>query len=170
MVKSMLDLRLLDSYSPDAKEEQQEAPEEQEEVQLPLTNPDVLQPLALNLMFVLHAQNKTRPLQVGTAPHLRGRGPDAEAGLYRTNRELGSTISLQVTSAWVRGHMPTERQVMNEPARSHWLTVPSLQVADEEARTNHRPDYIQLSNQSPDVEEMVLYPNQWEDGASLAER
>lgn len=45
-----------------------------------------------------------------------------EAGLYRTNQELGSTVSLQVTSAWVRGHVPAEGQVINEPARSHWLT------------------------------------------------
>lgn len=39
MVKSMLDLRLLDSYSPDTKEEQQEAPEEQEEVLRPQNQP-----------------------------------------------------------------------------------------------------------------------------------
>lgn len=69
MVKSMLDLRLLDSYCPDTHEEQQE-------------------------------QMKTHPLNISTCQ--RGRGPSIEAGLRRTNQELGSTVSLQVTSAWVR--------------------------------------------------------------------
>ncbi|XP_027130644.1 LOW QUALITY PROTEIN: mitogen-activated protein kinase-binding protein 1 [Larimichthys crocea] len=114
MVKSMLDLRLLDSYCPDRPEEQQV---EQEEM-------------------------KTRPLDGNTSTcSRRGRGPGMEVGLYRTNQELGSTISLQVTTAWAE---------------------------DDEARTNQRPDFIRLSNQSPDREAQVLYPDQWEDRVSLA--
>lgn len=46
----------------------------------------------------------------------------------------------------------------------------SLQVAGDEARTSHRPDFIQLSNQSPDMEDLVLFPNQWEDKVNPAER
>ncbi|GLD69056.1 mitogen-activated protein kinase-binding protein 1-like isoform X1 [Lates japonicus] len=85
---------------------------------------------------------KTRPLDVSSTPcNMRGRSHDVEAGLHRTNQELGSTISLQVTSAWVK---------------------------DDEARTNQRPDFILLSNQSPDREDPVLYPDQWEDRVSLA--
>ncbi|KAM9341611.1 mitogen-activated protein kinase-binding protein 1 [Symphorus nematophorus] len=119
MVKSMLDLRLLDSYCPDRREETQDEQDEQDEV-------------------------TTRPLDVSTSPcSLRrgGRGPGLEVGLHRTNQELGSSISLQVTSAWVE---------------------------DNEARTNQRPDFIHLSNQSPDREDLVLYPDQWEDRVSLA--
>ncbi|KAF1375278.1 hypothetical protein PFLUV_G00237920 [Perca fluviatilis] len=109
MVKSMLDLRLLDSYCPDRQEEQQA---EQEGV-------------------------KTRPLDVSP----KRRDPGVEAGLHRTNQELGSTISLQVTTAWKE---------------------------DDEARTNQRPEFIHLSNRSPDREPLVLYPDQWEDRLSLA--
>lgn len=46
----------------------------------------------------------------------------------------------------------------------------SLQVAGDEARSSHRPDFIKLSNQSPDMEDLVLFPNQWEDKVNLAER
>lgn len=46
----------------------------------------------------------------------------------------------------------------------------SLQRTDGETRTNHRPSYIRLSNQSPDQDKEVLYPDQWGDGASLPER
>ncbi|XP_035850289.1 mitogen-activated protein kinase-binding protein 1 isoform X2 [Sander lucioperca] len=109
MVKSMLDLRLLESYCPDRQEEQQA---EQEGV-------------------------KTRPLDVSQ----RQRDPGVEAGLHKTNQELGSTISLQVTTAWAE---------------------------DNEARTNQRPEFIHLSNRSPDREPLVLYPDQWEDRLSLA--
>ncbi|KAL7380574.1 hypothetical protein ABVT39_020004 [Epinephelus coioides] len=113
MVKSMLDLRLLESYCPDRQEEEQE---EQVEV-------------------------NTHSLDVNTSPcSPRRRAPGVEAGLYRTNQELGSTVSLQVTSAWV----------------------------EDEAKTNQRPDFIRLSNQSPDREPLVLYPNEWEDRVSLA--
>ncbi|KAK1875505.1 Mitogen-activated protein kinase-binding protein 1 [Dissostichus eleginoides] len=108
MVKSMLDLRLLDSFCPEKPE--------QEEV-------------------------KTRPLDVSPSPCTKRRSPGVEAGLHRANQELGSTVSLQVPSAWAEG---------------------------SEARTNQRPDFIQLSNQSPDMEAVVLYPDQWEDRVSLA--
>lgn len=37
-------------------------------------------------------------------------------------------------------------------------------------RTNHRPDFILLSNQSADREDPVLYPDQWEERVSLAGR
>ncbi|XP_070776044.1 mitogen-activated protein kinase-binding protein 1 [Enoplosus armatus] len=113
MVKSMLDLRLLDSFSPDRQEQQQA----EQEV-------------------------KTRPLDVSTSPcsQMR-RDQTVEGGLHRTNQELGSTISLQVTTAWAE---------------------------DDEERTNQRPDFIRLSNQSPDREDLVLYPDQWEDRVSLA--
>ncbi|XP_059209066.1 mitogen-activated protein kinase-binding protein 1 isoform X2 [Centropristis striata] len=109
MVKSMLDLRLLDSYRPDGQVEQ---------------------------------EVKTCPPDVNASPcSLRGRGPAVEAELHRTNQELGSSISLQVTAAWME---------------------------DTDARTNQRPDFIQLSNQSPDREDPVLFPDQWEDRVSLA--
>ncbi|XP_018544297.1 mitogen-activated protein kinase-binding protein 1 isoform X2 [Lates calcarifer] len=114
MVKSMLDLRLLDSYCPDRQEEQGGGQEEM----------------------------KTHPLDVSPTPcNMRERSHGVEAGLRRTSQELGSTISLQVTSAWVEGN---------------------------EARTSQRPDFILLSNQSPDREDPVLYPDQWEDRVSLA--
>uniref|UniRef100_G3NIK6 Mitogen-activated protein kinase binding protein 1 n=1 Tax=Gasterosteus aculeatus TaxID=69293 RepID=G3NIK6_GASAC len=89
MVKSMLDLRLLDSVSPHPR----------------------------------------RP---------SGMGQCVGEGLHRTNQELGSTVSLQ--------------------------------AEDGETWTNQRPDFIPLSNQSPDGEAVVLYPDQWEDRVSLAGR
>lgn len=46
----------------------------------------------------------------------------------------------------------------------------SVQAEDDEARTNQRPDFIRLSNRSPDREALVLYPDQWEDRVSLAGR
>ncbi|XP_033935118.1 mitogen-activated protein kinase-binding protein 1 isoform X1 [Pseudochaenichthys georgianus] len=107
MVKSMLDLRLLDSFCPEKQEQ----------------------------------EGKTRPLDVSPSPCTKRRSPGVEAGLHRANQELGSTVSLQVPSAWAEG---------------------------SEARTNQRPDFIQLSNQSPDMEAVVLYPDQWEDRVSLA--
>ncbi|XP_070835668.1 mitogen-activated protein kinase-binding protein 1 isoform X2 [Chaetodon trifascialis] len=104
MVKSMLDLRLLDSYRPDGQEEPQV---EQEEI-------------------------KPHLLDVNPSPcNVGGRGPCVGVGLHRTNQELGSTVSLQVTTAWAK---------------------------DDETRTNH----------SPDREDLVLYPDQWEDRVSLA--
>lgn len=45
-----------------------------------------------------------------------------------------------------------------------------LQLTDSGAKTNHRPNYIRLSNQNPDEEKAVLYPDQWEDTVSLLER
>ncbi|XP_041827607.1 LOW QUALITY PROTEIN: mitogen-activated protein kinase-binding protein 1 [Melanotaenia boesemani] len=70
----------------------------------------------------------------------RSQGVEPEPGLQRTNEELQSTISLQVTSAWV----------------------------EDEAKTNQRPDFILLSNHSQDRENPVLFPDQWVDGVSLA--
>lgn len=58
----------------------------------------------------------------------------------------------------------------NDPPHSDWLSYFYLQAAGDDVRTNHRPDFIQLSNQSPDMEDLVLYPDQWEDRVSLAER
>ncbi|XP_041668379.1 mitogen-activated protein kinase-binding protein 1-like [Cheilinus undulatus] len=111
MVKSMLDLRLLDSFSLQREEEAEL--QEQEGKARPLTSPC----------------SQRRP------------GQAEERSLRRTNQELGSTASLQVTAPWVE---------------------------DEEPGTNRRPDFIRLSNQSPDREEVVLYPDQWEDRVSLA--
>ncbi|XP_034722238.1 arginine-glutamic acid dipeptide repeats protein isoform X2 [Etheostoma cragini] len=105
MVKSMLDLRLLDSYRPDTEAEQEGV--------------------------------KPRPLDVSP----RWMDPGEEARLHRTNQEMGSTISLQVNTAWAE---------------------------DDEARANKRPEFIHLSNRSPDREPVVLYPDQWEDRLSLA--
>ncbi|CAN9501919.1 unnamed protein product [Ophioblennius macclurei] len=115
MVKSMLDLRMLDSYRPDDGEEEEEE-EAQQEAQ---------------------EEGKTHPQDVSSAHcHPRGRSHGGmEAGLHRTNQGLGSTISLQV---------------------------------EDEARTNQRPDFILLANQSPDREVAVLYPDHWEDRVSLA--
>ncbi|XP_058472258.1 mitogen-activated protein kinase-binding protein 1 isoform X3 [Solea solea] len=58
-------------------------------------------------------------------------GQDMEAGLQRTNVELGSTVQ-------------------------------------DESRTNQRPDFILLSNHSPQGEDAALFPDQWEDRVSLA--
>ena len=46
----------------------------------------------------------------------------------------------------------------------------SIQVEDDGARTSQRPDFILLSNQSPDREDPVLYPDQGEDRVSLVGR
>ncbi|AWP15923.1 putative mitogen-activated protein kinase-binding protein 1 [Scophthalmus maximus] len=117
MVKSMLDLRQLDSFRHDGPEEQGS---EVRSNQTPET--------------------KTCPLDDSPSHcSLRKNDRCVEAGLQRTNQVLGSTISLQVTAAW-----------------------------DDEARTNQRPDFILLSNHSPDRENPVLYPDQWEDRVSLA--
>ncbi|XP_034050708.1 mitogen-activated protein kinase-binding protein 1 isoform X2 [Thalassophryne amazonica] len=109
MVKSMLDLRLLDSFCPDKEEEQ---------VEVKNCNTDA----------------KTS----ACSPNKRTNR--VEVGLHRTNQELGSTVSLQVTTAW---------------------------VDDDEGRTSQRPDFILLSKQSPDTEDPVLYPDQWEERVSL---
>lgn len=47
--------------------------------------------------------------------------------------------------------------------------IVSVQVEDE-VKTSQRPDFIRLSNQSPDREPLVLYPDEWEDRVSLAGR
>ncbi|KAM4542493.1 mitogen-activated protein kinase-binding protein 1 isoform 2-T2 [Odontesthes bonariensis] len=107
MVKSMLDLRLLDSYCPESQEEQ--------------------------------VKVKTQ-LQPDNLFGLRRRNQGVQPGCHMTNEELQSTTSLQVTSAWV----------------------------DDETKFNHRPDFILLSNQSQGREDPVLFPDQWEEGLSLA--
>lgn len=53
-----------------------------------------------NLTYV--TQVRTCPFRVSIASGQRRRGPGTEAGLHRTNQDLGSTVSLQVTTAWVR--------------------------------------------------------------------
>ncbi|XP_047197692.1 mitogen-activated protein kinase-binding protein 1 isoform X2 [Hippoglossus stenolepis] len=91
---------------------------------------------------VEQAETKTCPLGVSSSPCSQQKGcQGVEAGPQRANQELGSTMSLQVTTA---------------------------QVEDDELRTNQRPDFILLSNHSPDRENPVLYPDQWEDRVSLA--
>lgn len=172
MVKSMLDLRLLDSFQPGAQEELQEQPEEGQEEQVLLENtlfPTWAEQMG-NLTYI--TQVRTCPFGVSDASSQRRRGPGTEAGLYRTNQELGSTVSLQVTTAWVRHLVQPVGCVGrrgSELSTSDWLLL-SFQAASSEGRTNHRPDFIQLSNQSPDLEDHVLYPEQWEDRLSLAER
>ncbi|XP_062252893.1 mitogen-activated protein kinase-binding protein 1 [Platichthys flesus] len=91
---------------------------------------------------VEQAETKTCPLGVSSSPFSQQKGcQGVEAGPWRTNQELGSTMSLQVTTA---------------------------QVEDDELRTNQRPDFILLSNHKKDRENPVLYPDQWEDRVSLA--
>ncbi|XP_028294155.1 mitogen-activated protein kinase-binding protein 1 isoform X2 [Gouania willdenowi] len=68
------------------------------------------------------------------------KGRSNRGGLQRTNQDLGSTISLQVPTGW----------------------------GVNEARTNQRPGFTQLTNQSTEGEEPVLYPDQWDDRVSLA--
>ncbi|KAM8916663.1 mitogen-activated protein kinase-binding protein 1 isoform 2-T2 [Spinachia spinachia] len=112
MVKSMLDLRLLDSYC--------DRPVEQR----------------------VEREVNTCPVEV--SHHLRcqsGMGQCVGEGHHRTNQEMGSTVSLQVNTAWAE---------------------------DGAAWTNRRPDFIPLSNHSPDREAVALYPDQWEDRVSLA--
>ncbi|XP_037342592.2 mitogen-activated protein kinase-binding protein 1 isoform X2 [Pungitius pungitius] len=109
MVKSMLDLRLLDSY---CEVEQQ-----------------------------VEREVKTHPVEVSPHPRHQSRmGQCVGEGPHRTNQELGSTVSLQVNTAWAE---------------------------DREAWTNQRPDFIPLFNHSPDREAVALYPDQWEDRVSL---
>ncbi|XP_037550947.1 mitogen-activated protein kinase-binding protein 1 [Nematolebias whitei] len=107
MVNSMLDLRLLGSYSSDT----QERPEE----------------------------TKVWPHPDDTCS-LRRRSQRVEPLSHGTTEKLQSTISLQVTSAW----------------------------ADEETKSSRRPDFIQLSTQTLNAEDPVLFPDGWEDRTSLA--
>ncbi|XP_036449006.1 mitogen-activated protein kinase-binding protein 1 [Colossoma macropomum] len=61
--------------------------------------------------------------------------------------ELGSTNSVQTIAAWVAEPEEQDSSVL---------------------RGHSRPDYIQLPNQSPDSEPVVLYPESYEDRVSLA--
>ncbi|XP_029688830.1 mitogen-activated protein kinase-binding protein 1 isoform X1 [Takifugu rubripes] len=108
MVKSMLDLRMLESY----------CAEEDEQLEV-----------------------KTSPSSTSSSCP-KGVSPVPEVGRHRSKQELGSTVSLQVTSAW---------------------------LTDKGTTTNHRPNYIRLSSQTPDEEKPVLYPDQWEDTVILVE-
>ncbi|KAF3845393.1 hypothetical protein F7725_008556 [Dissostichus mawsoni] len=114
MVKSMLDLRLLDSFCPEKRSRRRSGGHSHKHI---ITHETLLKE---------YSPCETRPLDVSPSPCTKRRSPGVEAGLHRANQELGSTVSLQVPSAW-------------------------------------RPDFIQLSNQSPDMEAVVLYPDQWED-------
>lgn len=99
MVKSMLDLRLLDSYSPDTQEEPQEVREVQSLQEVDTLKDSLNQtPLKKNIFLKSHfsLQVKIRPVDVSSS-HCSHRG----RGLYM-EAELGSTISLQVSTAWVR--------------------------------------------------------------------
>lgn len=73
-----------------------------------------------NLTYV--TQVRTCPFGVGIASGERRRGPGTEMGLYRTNQELGSTVSLQVTTAWVR-HL-----VQPVACQTLWLRVVNIFV------------------------------------------
>lgn len=53
--------------------------------------------------------------------------------------------------------------------RSDRLSL-SIQAGSDEVRANQRPDFIWLANQSVDTDDVVLYPDQWEDRVSVAER
>uniref|UniRef100_A0A1A8V9E4 Mitogen-activated protein kinase binding protein 1 n=1 Tax=Nothobranchius furzeri TaxID=105023 RepID=A0A1A8V9E4_NOTFU len=108
MVKSMLDLRLLDSYGLDGQEE----PEE--------------------LKMWAHSGNTCSLKR-------RRRSQGVKPGVHGTNEKLGSTVSIQVSSAWT----------------------------GDEAKTNERPGFIQLSNQSLNRNDLVLFPEKWEDRISL---
>ncbi|XP_056282358.1 mitogen-activated protein kinase-binding protein 1 isoform X2 [Pseudoliparis swirei] len=85
----------------------------------------------------LRAEPQMCLVDVSPAPYEMGHF--VGAGLHMTNQKLGSSISLQVNTAW-----------------------------DNELRTNQRPDFIPLANHSPDREAVVLYPDQLEDSVSLA--
>ncbi|XP_017293165.1 mitogen-activated protein kinase-binding protein 1 isoform X2 [Kryptolebias marmoratus] len=106
-VNSMLDLRLLGSYSLDPQENLEEL--------------------------------KVWPHPNDTCS-LRRRSQRVEPLIHGTNEKLQSTISLQVSSAW----------------------------ADEEAKSSQRPDFIQLSTQTLNRDDPVLFPDKWEDRLSLA--
>ncbi|KAM4625238.1 mitogen-activated protein kinase-binding protein 1 [Polymixia lowei] len=103
MVKSMLDLRQLESYS----FQNQNQEKEQEEELGPVRNSPC-------------------------SPRRRSQGGGAE--MYKPGQGLGSTVSLQVSSAWAE---------------------------ESELRTNQRPDFIHLSPESPD-QGPILYPASWE--------
>lgn len=97
MVKSMLDLRQLDSFRHDGPEEQGS---EVRSNQTPET--------------------KTCPLDDSPSHcSLRKNDRCVEAGLQRTNQVLGSTISLQVTAAWVREPSGSRSMFWSQTVKSH---------------------------------------------------
>lgn len=92
MVKSMLDLRMLESY----------CAEEAEQLEVPSLRFqfDVKASLTDHLTVVPPPQVKTSPSSTSTSCP-KGVSPVPEVGRHRSKQELGSTVSLQVTSAWV---------------------------------------------------------------------
>lgn len=88
MVKSMLDLRMLDSYSA----------EEDEQLEVPHLRPSSTESI-VELTVAPPPQVVTPTVHSGSCH--RGTGPVPEVGRIRSKQELGSTVSLQVTSAWV---------------------------------------------------------------------
>ncbi|XP_056152267.1 mitogen-activated protein kinase-binding protein 1 [Lampris incognitus] len=121
MVKSMLDLRQLESYSHTSQKQSQDQNQEAEQEEEPVLVED------------RNARNSP------CSPRRRSQGREVE--LCRPSQELGSTVSLQVASAWTK---------------------------DSEVSTNQRPDFILLSPQTLDGVGAVLYPERWEDQVSLA--
>lgn len=88
MVKSMLDLRMLDSYSA----------EEDEQLEVPHLRPRLTESIVE--LTVAPPPQVVTPTVNSSSCH-RGTGPVPEVGRSRSKQELGSTVSLQVTSAWV---------------------------------------------------------------------
>lgn len=86
MVKSMLDLRMLDAYSA----------EEDEQLEVPRLRPSLTERVVA-LTVAPHSPPQVVTPTVQTAPV-------PEVGQIRSKQELGSTVSLQVTSAWVSSH------------------------------------------------------------------
>lgn len=94
MVKSMLDLRMLDSYSA----------EEDEQLEVPHLRPSSTESI-VELTVAPPPQVVTPTVHSGSGH--RGTGPVPEVGRIQSKQELGSTVSLQVTSAWVSPAPPT---------------------------------------------------------------
>lgn len=88
MVKSMLDLRMLDSYSA----------EDDEQLEVPNLCPSLTESV---VDLTVAPPPQVVPPPVNSSSCDRGMGPVPEVGQIRSKQELGSTVSLQVTSAWV---------------------------------------------------------------------
>lgn len=113
MVKSMLDLRMLESYSA----------EEDEQLEVPHLRPTSTQSVVELTVAPPPPQVATPTVHSGSC--LRGTAPVPEVGRIRSKQELGSTVSLQVTSAWVSPaprHSCRRRLIGQEaPSSSHDL-------------------------------------------------
>lgn len=95
----------------------------------------------------------------------RRKSHDEEAVLQKATVELGSTVSLQVSLT----HSNSNTVRNTALPRCQTCVFMSVQV-EKEAMTNQRPHFILLSNHSPETDDPVLYPDQWEDRVSLAGR